>query len=673
MHAYERWTVRRYVANALKTSRFAKPPRPGSDIVAWLDEHASSVGLAPRVRRQGSRRNAWDEDPPYVEDWATWRRESFVLASGGAPGASPLQKRIDWLSHACGLTEEQSEALGLLARLTLSPMVMALVEAVNGRHGLDLGVVDASDLRALLGSHGARRACSDDGGLAELGLIAAPSAPRLSHVARSILSLPRLGARNVAKLLLGEPAAATIRWVDFEHLGELRDLAARIVASRKREGQIQFGPNLLFYGPPVAGKTELAKTLGAHLGFSVQFVGEVNDENSEPSRSERIAALMIGNAIGAVARGTILVVDEADDLFLGVDDADASRRRGSKFMNRLVERTKAPTIWIANDVDHFGTAIIRRMNLALRFPRPRLSVRKAMVARIAKDRGMRMDDASAHSLARARAAPALIDNAIRSAAQCGGSARDAAIILSAGLRALVRAEPLHAPTPIPFDPALSSADIDLAMLVERIVRSNSHALSFLFSGPPGTGKSAYARHLAERLDLNVVEKRYSDLSSMWVGKSEKAIALAFEEAADLRAFLIFDEANSLLRDRAAASYSWEVTQVNEMLTQMERHAFPFACTTNAHDLLDSATSRRFLFKVRFSPMTASQVELAFRRAFRYSAPRSLLELDGLTPGDFAVVARKAAALGENGQTQVARWLEEEVEAKPDFSRRRIGF
>src|SRR5271166_2032035 len=118
MHAYERWTVRRYVANALKTSRFAKPPRPGSDIVAWLDEHAASVGLAPRVRRQGSRRNAWDEDPPYVEDWATWRRESFVLASGGAPGASPLQKWIDWLSHACGLTEEQSEALGLLARLT---------------------------------------------------------------------------------------------------------------------------------------------------------------------------------------------------------------------------------------------------------------------------------------------------------------------------------------------------------------------------------------------------------------------------------------------------------------------------------------------------------------------------------------------------------------------------
>ena len=113
---------------------------------------------------------------------------------------------------------------------------------------------------------------------------------------------------------------------------------------------------------------------------------------------------------------------------------------------------------------------------------------------------------------------------------------------------------------------------------------------------------------------------------MWVGESEKAIALAFEEAADLRAFLIFDEADSLLRDRSVASYSWEVTQVNEMLTQMERHAFPFACTTNAPDLLDSATARRFLFKARFLPMTPSQIQLAYCRAFRCDAPRSVLEL-----------------------------------------------
>jgi SpoVK/Ycf46/Vps4 family AAA+-type ATPase len=320
--------------------------------------------------------------------------------------------------------------------------------------------------------------------------------------------------------------------------------------------------NLLFYGPPGTGKSEFAKTLGAHLGFSVQFCGETGEENAEPNRRERIAALLIANAIGGLARRTIVVVDEADDLLAGLDADDAFDRRGSKvFMNRLIERA-------------------------------------AM---------------------------------------------------------------------------LSSADVDLAQLADQVAKSPARALSFCLSGPPGAGKSAYARHLAERLDLDVLEKRYSDLSSMWLGESEKAIAAAFEEAADLRAFLILDEADSLLRDRLAAQQSWEITQVNEMLTQMERHPYPFACTTNAPELLDAAAARRFLFKVRFLSMTADQIAEAYRRAFGADPPSFVLKLSGLTPADFATVVRKASALAERDPRILAQWLEYEAQSKPDASQRKIGF
>jgi transitional endoplasmic reticulum ATPase len=103
--------------------------------------------------------------------------------------------------------------------------------------------------------------------------------------------------------------------------------------------------NLLFYGPPGTGRSEFAKTLGAHLRFSVQFCGETGEENSELDRRERIAALLIANAIGAVARKTIVVVDEAGDLLAGLDDDNSSGRRGSKvFVNRLVESVATPTI-----------------------------------------------------------------------------------------------------------------------------------------------------------------------------------------------------------------------------------------------------------------------------------------------------------------------------------------
>jgi transitional endoplasmic reticulum ATPase len=109
-----------------------------------------------------------------------------------------------------------------------------------------------------------------------------------------------------------------------------------------------------------------------------------------------------------------------------------------------------------------------------------------------------------------------------------------------------------------------------------------------------------------------------------------------------------------------------------MLTQMERHPYPFACTTNAPDLLDPATARRFLFKVSFLPMTSDQVATAFRRAFGMDCPEFVLGLENLTPGDFSLICRKAEAFGECQAVPLARLLEEEAAAKP-ARRERFGF
>ena len=647
MHPYERWIIRRYLANALRASRFARPPRRDKDIATWIESHARLLGLPDLAPGAGSSRRSRGFDGPIDSaSWRAFRAATIVAAREPAPKPSPLQRRLDWLAEACCLTEAHNSVLGLLARASQVRHVSALVEAVNDR--LEFGSADGSELFPFLETNAERRELAAGGRLCQLGLIEASEAPRPSVVVRRLLALPRFGARRVGDLLLGRPARASLGWSDFEHLGDLRDLAARIVAAAgKLGGASRRGANLLFYGAPGTGKSEFAKTLGARVGFSVQFCGETNEANGEPNRRERVAALLIANAIGGVARRTIVVVDEADDLFAGLGDDDGSERRGSKvFMNRLLEGAVAPTIWITNDVDRLGPAIVRRMNLALRFPKPTLSVRRTMVAKIARAVDFRLDESAALELARSPAPPALIENAIRSAAQIRGSVSDARVILDAGLRALGRRRAPTAEAPIPFDPALSSADVDLARLADQVARSRSRALSFCFSGPPGTGKSAYARHLAERLDLDVVERRFSDLSSMWLGELEKAIAAAFEEAADLRAFLVLDEVDSLLRDRRAAQQSWEVTQVNEMLTRMERHPCPFACTTNAPELLDAAAARRFLFKVRFLPMTAQQIGQAYRRAFAAEAPAFVLRLECLTPADFAIVVRKASVLGE---------------------------
>jgi transitional endoplasmic reticulum ATPase len=90
-------------------------------------------------------------------------------------------------------------------------------------------------------------------------------------------------------------------------------------------------------------------------------------------------------------------------------------------------------------------------------------------------------------------------------------------------------------------------------------------------------------------------------------------------------------------------------------------------------MLDPAMARRILFKVRFLPMTPAQIAAAFYVAFGSNAPLSILKLGSLTPGDFATVARKAAALNERATSFFVKSLEEEALTKPGARQQKIGF
>lgn len=229
-----------------------------------------------------------------------------------------------------------------------------LVGAINREdHGSEQ--FDFAELRPVLDAQVDRRDLSEHGLLTRFGLIEKDDNDncQISGLVGAMLSRKRLGAPQIGHLLLGKPAVASLGWDDFAHLGELRDLAARMIA-HSGVG-VPNAANILIYGPPGTGKSEFVKTLAARLGFFAHFVGEQNGQDAEPNRRERIAALMIANALGATGSKMIVAVDEADDLFAGVDEENAATRHGSKvFMNRLVERVAGPTIWIVNDIDRLG-------------------------------------------------------------------------------------------------------------------------------------------------------------------------------------------------------------------------------------------------------------------------------------------------------------------------------
>jgi len=167
-------------------------------------------------------------------------------------------------------------------------------------------------------------------------------------------------------------------------------------------------------------------------------------------------------------------------------------------------------------------------------------------------------------------------------------------------------------------------------------------------GPPGTGKTAYGRWLAEQMGIPLLVKRASDLMSKWVGENEKNIARAFREAEQDGAILLIDEVDSFLQDRRDAQQSWEVTLVNEMLTQMEAFPGVFIASTNLMSGIDQAALRRFDLKVKFDFLSAEQAwKLLIRHcaSLGISAPHAeqkalLTRIKKLTPGDFAAVVRQ---------------------------------
>jgi len=188
-----------------------------------------------------------------------------------------------------------------------------------------------------------------------------------------------------------------------------------------------------------------------------------------------------------------------------------------------------------------------------------------------------------------------------------------------------------------------------------------------------------------KLGLPVILKRASDLLDMYLGQTEKHIAAMFREAHEEGAILLLDEADSFLRDRRNATRSWEVTQVNELLVQMEAFEGIFFCSTNLIDDFDRAAFRRFALKVRFDPLNPDQRWIMFRRLLvrvrkRVTPSRTvrvrahLDHLEGLTAGDFKAVEGRYEVLGQRPALQdVLDALAAELDVRMENAARRVGF
>ena len=138
--------------------------------------------------------------------------------------------------------------------------------------------------------------------------------------------------------------------------------------------------------------------------------------------------------------------------------------------------------------------------------------------------------------------------------------------------------------------------------------------------------------------------------------------------------LVFDEADSLLLDRRDATRSWEITQVNEMLTWMEDHPLPVCFTTNFMERVDTASLRRFTFQIVLSYLDKPGLRRAWQVFFGTDRiPPEAVGIANLTPGDFAKARKQAEVLGVlDNPVRLAEIMADISRSKPD-ARGGLGF
>lgn len=484
----------------------------------------------------------------------------------------------------------------------------------------------------------------------------------LSPLLRRLIRVHAETRDEMLRWLMPEPEQGGLLWDDFEHLDPLRSIALKVLSSKEPV-------SILLFGEPGTGKTEFARTLATEAGSGAIFAGLSDDFGNEPDRSERLDHLMILRAMCRHHRDRVIVVDEADDVLM------MSERKGSskQWINRLVEAPQVSTIWIVNQRSRLDPAVLRRMTLAIGFDRPRLAVRERVARRSAEAASVALSNTELRDIACLKAPPAVVAAGLKAAHLANGGADVAKTAIHSVMRVLGQSCAPEAPGNSVYDPKLSRADTDLSRLAERLVATPDRGWSLLLSGPSGTGKSAFARHLAEVMGLEIEERRCSDLMSPYVGETEQNIAEAFARAAERGALLLIDEVDSFLYRRDAGQRSWEVSQVNEMLVQLEHLRTPFVATTNLADNLDPATQRRFTIRAVFNAMTPTQASQLFKARFGLDWPVEWPVHHGQTPGDFAVVAHRAKLLAERDPAVLVRWLRGEIEARGDQARGAMGF
>jgi transitional endoplasmic reticulum ATPase len=612
------------------------------------------------------------------------------------PEESPLLKNIHWLSRVLGLNRTE---IALLTLVILERQDTVLSQALDTLGALNNSrLYDALCQLLRVTEMDIRTALSPRSRLFRTGLLRLDG--RIYAFEHKIDLIGGLSEKMISSH--SEPfglfansfitaRGSFLKVNDYDYLNEdIRNLQNFLRGTISLPSS---GINILVYGPPGTGKTELVRMLAQDLDASMFEIATESENGDRLTQADRLGSYQLSQHVLCRAPRAVLLFDEVEDVFSAWSEPDSSREglrlRGNDsgrkaWINKLLEENSVPTFWLTNNIADIDPAHMRRFSYHLNVKIPPRSVRERILGAYAKPLGL--SEKCIRQLADQDSLPPAVIEKSSSVAKAilnvdsrANMEKVMSRLIFNSMRALGNeaANLVQVDNKLDYDTSHLHTKCNLHGLVEGI-RSTGSARVCLY-GPPGTGKTAFAHHLARELDLPLLVRRASDILGSFVGQTERNIAAAFEQAQEENAILLLDEVDSFLMDRGGATRTWEITGVNEMLTQMESFDGIFIASTNLLDQMDAASLRRFDTKILFDFLQPTQALNLFRKACAQldlqpnsAAEEKVGRLSILTPGDFAAVLRQSRLVKFATADEVAESLIRECALKPQ-GRQKMGF
>jgi transitional endoplasmic reticulum ATPase len=432
---------------------------------------------------------------------------------------------------------------------------------------------------------------------------------------------------------------------------------------------------ILLHGPPGVGKTFIAKAVAGEFGLNFIHISTgdlVSAYRGESSRNVQEAFRFAARNVPCV-----LFFDEFDSIAQSREDwpDQEARRTVNQLLQSLEEYRPLRELVVmaaTNDLEALDPAVVRpgRFDRHIRIDLPDAAAREAILRATLRGRPLAGEVDSGEFAQRSSGlTPAAITQVVQMASlaafrEAASSGHLVKITMDHLLKALEERGGEDRPTMDnwTWESLVLSEDVKMELqqlqaLVENPETARAYGIQplsgILLTGPPGTGKTTIAKVLAAQAKCSFYPISAGDITSMWLGESEKSIQQLFRRARDNRPSIVFiDEIDAIASKRGEwGSYD---RQINELLQEIDgirgQEGVFVIAATNRPDKLDPALLRGGrLSRTIEIPLPDHESRLEMLRLMTERMPTvavDLKELAGLTDGfsgaDLKALCQQAA-------------------------------